>query len=71
MARIVVMSEPGVDRDYGVITLDEKVAPVHLENEHHSAQLVERVGWAVHDADEVAAAERLLAGNEEARDSGA
>jgi hypothetical protein len=51
MARIVVMSEPGVDRDYGVITLDETVAPAHLENGHQSAQLVERVGWAVHDAD--------------------
>jgi hypothetical protein len=51
MARIIVMSETSVDRD-GVITLDERVAPVHMENGHHSAQFVERVGWAVHDADE-------------------
>jgi hypothetical protein len=51
MARIIVMSETSVDRD-GVITLDERVAPAHMENGHHSAQFVERVGWAVHDADE-------------------
>jgi hypothetical protein len=51
MARIIVMSETSVDRD-GVITLDERVAPAHMENGHHSAQFVERVGWAVHDADD-------------------
>ena len=54
MARIVVMSEPSVDRDYAVITLDEKIAPLQLESGHRSAQLVERVGWAFHDADEAA-----------------
>jgi hypothetical protein len=45
------MSEPSVDSDE-VITLDERVAPEHMEDGHHSAQLVERVGWAIHDADE-------------------
>jgi hypothetical protein len=56
MARIIVMSETSVDRD-GVITLDERVAPAHMENGHHSAQFVERVGWAVHDAEDAEYAE--------------
>jgi hypothetical protein len=64
MARIVVMSEPSVDRDYGVITLDEKVAPAQLEKEDQSAQLVERVRWAVHDADGSVAVERLPASSQ-------
>jgi hypothetical protein len=51
VARIIVMSEPSVDCGE-VITLDERVAPAHMENGHHSAELIERVGWAVHDADE-------------------
>jgi hypothetical protein len=53
VARIIVMSETSVDRGE-VITLDERVAPAHMEDGHHSAQFVERVGWAVHDADEAA-----------------
>ena len=53
MARIIVMSETSVDRG-GVITLDERVAPAHMVDGHHSAQFVGRVGWAVHDADEAA-----------------
>ena len=56
------MSETGVDRD-AVITLDERVAPAHMEDGHHSAQFVERVGWAVHDADEAGAAAGVAASN--------
>jgi len=61
MARIVVMSEPSVDRDYGVITLDENVAPARLEKGYQSAQLIERVGWALHDAEDARAAQRMPA----------
>ena len=56
------MSETGVDRD-AVITLDERVAPAHMEDGHHSAQFVERVGWAVHDADEVGVTPGVAASN--------
>jgi hypothetical protein len=57
MPRIVVMSKPntesgGTERR-GTITLSERVSPADMQSEHHSAQLIERVGWAVHDADEV------------------
>ena len=42
------------DLEYeGSITLDERVTSADLRSGHHSAQLIERVGWAVHDADDV------------------
>jgi hypothetical protein len=52
MPRIIVMSEPNAEPE-GAITLDEWVTPADLRSGHHSAQLIERVGWAVHDADDV------------------
>jgi hypothetical protein len=52
MPRIIVMSEPSTERE-GAITLDERVTSTNLRSGHDSAQLIERVGWAVHDADEV------------------
>jgi hypothetical protein len=52
MPRIIVMSEPNTDRE-GAITLDERVASSDLRSGHRSAELIERLGWAVHDADDV------------------
>jgi hypothetical protein len=52
MPRIIVTSDPTTERP-GVVTLDERVASADLRSEHHAVQLVERVGWAVHDADDV------------------
>ena len=46
------MSEPTTPPE-GAITLDERITSAELRNGHHSAQLIERVGWAVHDADDV------------------
>jgi hypothetical protein len=49
MARIMITTE----RDDGVepaVLMEERVLPEHFESEHFSAQLVERVGWAVVDA---------------------
>lgn len=45
MARILVMNEKQ-DR----ILLDEYVHPVHIEDEHASLQILERVAWAIKDA---------------------
>jgi hypothetical protein len=52
MPRIIVMSEPDTEGERET-TLDERVASAHLGDASQSAQLIERVGWAVHDADEV------------------
>jgi hypothetical protein len=45
MARILVMNEQQ-DR----ILLDEYVQPVHIEDEHASLQILERLAWAIKDA---------------------
>jgi hypothetical protein len=45
MARILVMNE-NEDR----ILLDEYVHPVHIEDEHASQQILERLAWAIQDA---------------------
>jgi hypothetical protein len=47
MARIIVT--PDEQRD--VVLLDENVYPVHLDNELSSRQVIERLAWAVHDAE--------------------
>jgi hypothetical protein len=52
MPRIIVMSDPSIEHE-GAVTLDERVTSANLRSGHDSAQLIERVGWAVHDADEV------------------
>jgi hypothetical protein len=51
MPRVIVMSESSSERQ-GAITLDERVASADMRSGHQAAQLIERVGWAVHDAEE-------------------
>lgn len=50
MPQILVITDPEQDRDSSVV-YRERVASSDLESEHYSGQLVERVGWAVRDAD--------------------
>ena len=52
MPRIIVRSE-STSEGAGVITLDERIAAAELDSGHRSAELIERLGWAVHDADDV------------------
>ncbi|MCW3067578.1 MAG: hypothetical protein QOI23_496 [Chloroflexota bacterium] len=47
MARIIVT--PDEQRD--VVLLDERVYPVHLENQLSQLQVIERLTWAVQDAE--------------------
>ena len=51
MPKIIVISEhqDGERR----VALEETVVTAHLEDEHSAAQLVERVGWALLDAEQV------------------
>jgi hypothetical protein len=47
MARIVVQSD-----DQRTVLLDEKqIRPEHLNNEHSATQLLERLQWAIRDAE--------------------
>jgi hypothetical protein len=50
MPTIIVMSTPTPEHE-SAVTLREDVQPAHLASGHHAAQLMERVGWAVSDAE--------------------
>jgi len=62
MPRIIVTADPG--EKLGMlpqqtpVLLDERVDTIHLSDEHAAQQLIERVGWAVADAED---AERVPA----------
>ena len=49
--RIIVTTDPP-DPD-GPVTLDEQVDTVHVDSDHASRQLLDRVVWAIHDAERV------------------
>ena len=51
MARIIVTADPDEHRDTPIV-LDERVYPVHLDSDHAAAQLIERLAWAVRDAEQ-------------------
>lgn len=57
MARIIVTADPTADRarprqsESGPILLDERVSSIHLADGHAAEQLIERLAWAVTDAE--------------------
>ena len=53
MPQIIVTADKTDDRGEGAIMLRERVNVTDFESDHFAAQLVERLGWAVSDADEV------------------
>jgi hypothetical protein len=57
MARIIVTTDPRTDHAAPIL-LDESVYSVHLDNEHNAAQLIERLGWAITDAENTERAEQ-------------
>ena len=55
MARIIVTTDkPGSHEQQ--ILLDEGVCPEHMSDAHSASQLLERLGWAVSDAEHAPAA---------------
>jgi hypothetical protein len=52
MARIIVTTDPTTE-DAAPVLLDERVYSIHLDNDHDAAQLIERVGWAITDAEAI------------------
>jgi hypothetical protein len=52
MPRIIVTTDPSqLSADVPVL-LDEQVHSVHLSTGHAAAQLVERIAWAISDAED-------------------
>ncbi|HWX74929.1 MAG TPA: hypothetical protein VNZ05_06470 [Solirubrobacteraceae bacterium] len=50
MARIIVTTDATTHHASATL-LDENVYSMHLETEHSSAQLIERLGWAISHAE--------------------
>jgi hypothetical protein len=59
MPRIIVTTDPSevADRRDAPILLDERVDSLHLSDDHAAEQLIERLAWAVNDAEDT---QRLL-----------
>jgi hypothetical protein len=51
MPRIIVTTDP-VDRQEAPVLLDERVHSLHLSDDHAAEQLIERLAWAVNDAED-------------------
>jgi hypothetical protein len=59
MAQILIVADPPGEAASTVV-YRERIATTDLESNHFSGQLVERVGWAVRDADQLEHEDRLL-----------
>jgi hypothetical protein len=51
MPRIIVTTDPYQRRGDAPVLLDERVDSVHLTSDLAAAQLIERIAWAVSDAE--------------------
>jgi hypothetical protein len=60
MARIIVTTDNSERHDTPVL-LEERVYPVHLADDHAAAQLMERLAWAIGDAENTERSLRALA----------
>jgi len=49
----LLISTDRSDEDAGEVVYRERINLSDLESDHFSNQLVERVGWALHDADAI------------------
>ena len=55
--RIIVTTDPP---DYDApVTLDERVDVIHVSDQHASVQLLERLSWAIEDAERAEHPERV------------
>jgi len=67
MARIIVTADPVSERRRSAqandrkVLLDERVNSIHLSDGHAAEQLIERLAWAVTDAEESERREPALA----------
>jgi hypothetical protein len=52
MPRIIVTTDPTDQADDAPVLLDERVYSLHLCDDHAAEQLIERLAWAVSDAED-------------------
>ncbi len=51
MPRVIVTTDPAPFATDATVWLDELVQSVHLNTDHAAAQFVERLAWAINDAE--------------------
>ena len=51
MPRVLVITDQAKQGDAAVL-LDEQVHSIHLDSEHSADQFIQRLGWAISDAEE-------------------
>ena len=52
MPQIIVTADRASDGEQPAVMWRERITPADFESDHFQAQLVQRLGWAVVDADE-------------------
>jgi hypothetical protein len=52
MPRVLVTTDR-VERPDSEVLLDEQVRAVHLSSDHAATQFIERLGWAINDAEDL------------------
>jgi len=52
MPRVIITTDPSPLPADAPVWLDEQVQSVHLSTDHSAAQFVERVAWAINDAED-------------------
>jgi hypothetical protein len=58
MPRIIVITDPVRSKSTdAAVLLDEQVQSVHLSTGHAASQLVERIAWAISDAEDAETAD--------------
>ena len=71
MPKIVIQATLN-DGSPGTVTFTERTVPTNLHNDHYVVQLIERIGWALGDAEQIEAAhDRDIATPRIADDGGA
>jgi hypothetical protein len=52
MPRVLVTTDQTDERGDGAVLLDEQVHAVHLSSDHSALQFIQRLGWAISDAED-------------------
>jgi hypothetical protein len=52
MPRIILTTDPTTVPEAISVLLDERVSSVHLSTDHAASQLIERIAWAIADAED-------------------
>jgi hypothetical protein len=58
MPRIIVTTDPDPNPTRAMVLLDETVQSVHVSSDHAATALVQRLAWAISDAEEAEGARR-------------